>query len=276
MQPPLALAPAAGDGARDEPRRALFVRAAAAYAVQRTEVGDGLRGCRAVQRALAVLPSLHPTRIKERLAIMAGDAHVYSLYVTRGADHHRFRVVEELAAAHSHVHATLAARAQRIAGVAASGPSATGRICADVFAPFGAAERRGLAGAFAWSAQCVAQCESNPQDAVGSAKLVERLVPARSALALMARCARANHALIARRYDDARALAQPVYDDAELAGNGRMRGIAARCLSAVALAGRRRSEAQRYIREALSLTERYGSPEALDRANALARRLDVA
>ena len=44
---------------------------------------------------------------------------------------------------------------------------------------------------------------------------------------------------------------------------------------AIALGCRRRSEAQRYIREALSLTERYGSTEALARANALARRLGV-
>jgi hypothetical protein len=276
MQPPLVLGPVCGDGAREEARRALFVRAAAAYAVQRVEVGDGLRGCHAVQRALAVLPSLHPARMKERLAIMAADAHVYSLYVTRGADHHRFRVVEELAAAHGHVHAMLAARAQRIAGVAATGPTATGRIAADVFAPFGAAERRSAARAFAWSAQCVAQCESNPHDAIAAAKLVESIVPQRSALALMARCARANHALAARRYEDARALAQVVYDDAELAGNGSVRGIAARRLSAVALACRRRGEAQRFIREALALTERYGSPEALARTNALARRLDVA
>ena len=276
MPPPLAVAAAGDDRARDEPRRALFVRAAAAYATQRIEVGDGRRGCEAVRRALDVLPSLHPARTRERLAILTADAHVYSLHVTRGADRHRFRIVEKLAASHGHVRAMLGARAQRIAGAAAAGPAAAGRIAERILQPFGAAERNGMARTLASAAQCVAQCESNPRDAVAGAQLVERLLPARSATALMARHARASQALAANRYDEARSLAQSVYDDAELAGNGRMRGIAARTLAAVALRSRRRSAAQRFIRESLSLNERYGCPEALARTTALARRLDIA
>ena len=276
LPPPLAVGAAGDDRARDEPRRALFVRAAAAYATQRIEVGDGRRGCEAVRRALDVLPSLHAARTRERLAILTADAHVYSLHVTRGGDRHRFRSVEKLAAAHGHVRAMLGARAQRISGAAAAGPAAVGRIAERIFRPFGAAERNGLARTLASAAQCVAQCEANPRDAVAGAQLVERLLPARNATALMARQARASLALAANRYDEARAVAQSVYDDAELAGNGRIRGIAARTLAAVALRCRRRAAARRFIRESLSLDERYGCPEALARTTALARRLDIA
>ena len=67
-----------------------------------------------------------------------------------------------------------------------------------------------------------------------------------------------------------------VYTDAKLAGNGRVLGAAARSLSVIALGSRRRAEAQRYIRESLSLCERFASPHALGRTQALARRLDVA
>jgi hypothetical protein len=95
-------------------------------------------------------------------------------------------------------------------------------------------------------------------------------------IALGTRCVRANAAIDARRYDDACALAQSVYSDAAHAGNGRLRGAAARSLAAIALGSRRRSEARRYVQEALALTERYGSAEALARTYALAQRLDVA
>ncbi|HEY6236836.1 MAG TPA: hypothetical protein VIW69_17175, partial [Candidatus Elarobacter sp.] len=123
MQPPLAVTATADDRARGEPRRALFVRAAAAYAMQRTEVGDFRAGYDAVRRALQVLPLLHPTRTKERLAVLTADAHVYSLHASRGDDRYRFCVVENLAASHGHVRALLGARAQRIAGAAAHGPT---------------------------------------------------------------------------------------------------------------------------------------------------------
>ena len=276
MQPPLVVRATGDDGARGEPRRALFVRAAAAYATQRTEVGDRRAGYDAARRALNVLPSLHPTRTKERLAILTADAHVYSLHVSRGGDRHRFRIVERLAASHGHVRAMLGARAQRIAGAVAEGPSAAGRIAEEILRPFGAAERHTMARTLVSAAQCVAQCESNVRDAAASAELVESMLPPRNATALMVRYARANHALAGRRYDDARTLAQSVYEDAELTGNGRLRGLAARMLAASALRNRRRGAAQRYIREALALNERYGCPEALARTNALARRLDIA
>jgi hypothetical protein len=133
-----------------------------------------------------------------------------------------------------------------------------------------------MARAFAWAAQIVAQCESNPQDAVAGAHLAEGLSPARSAGALIARCTRATVAITARRFEEAAEMMQSAYADAESVGNGRVRAATARNLSEIALGCRRRSEAQRYIREALALSERFASPEALARVNVLARRLDVA
>ncbi|HEY0382847.1 MAG TPA: hypothetical protein VGC72_11685 [Candidatus Elarobacter sp.] len=275
-QPPLVLMPCGDDRARSESRRALFVRAAAAYASQRWEVGDGKRGCGAVRRGLAVLPTLHPARTKEQLALMTADAQMYGFHAARGEDRMHFARIEELAAAHGHVHVMLAARADRIAGEAASGPGECGPIFDGIIRAFHAADRRTMARAFTTSAIAVSQCESNPEDALASAHLVEKLVPSRSAAGLMARCQRAYAAAAAHRYAEAREHAQAVYSDAEFVGNARIRGGAARALASAALGCRRRGEAQRYIREALSLIERHGSPEALARANALARRLDVA
>jgi hypothetical protein len=274
--PPIVLAPAGDDRSRTEPRRALMVRAAAAYATQRWEVGDGPRGRSAVGRAWSLLPTLDVARIKERLAVMMADAQMYGLSAPRGADRHLFRIAASLAASHGHVHTMLAARAEHIGGAAVAGPTAGGHVCESILRPFGACERRSMARAFAWAAQIVAQCESNPQDAVTGAQLAEGLSPARSASALVARCTRATAAIAARRYEEAEVMVQSVYADAESVGNGRVRGTAARNLSAIALGCRRRSEAQRYIREALSLSEHFASPEALARVNAIARRLDVA
>ena len=275
-QPPLVLAPAASDRMRSESRRALFVRAAAAYATQRWEVGDGSRGCTAVRGAWELMPTLHPTRTKERLGIMMADAQLYGFRAARGADRYRFRVVERLAATHGHVHTLLTARAERIGGAAAAGAEAGGRVFDRILRPFGTADQRRLARAYASAAQIVTQCESNPRDAGASARITEELLPARSTSALMARFRRASLAMVARSHDDAQELALSVYADAQQVGNGRVRGAAARVLAANALGCRRRGEAQRYIREALALTERYGSPEALARTNAIARRLAVA
>jgi hypothetical protein len=275
-RPPIVLAAPGDVRAHAERRRALFVRAAAAYATQRWEVGDGVNGCAAAARGWNVMSTLGAARTKERLALMMADAHLYGLHAPRGADRHHFHTVERLAAAHGHVHSLLLARAQRIAGAAAVGPGASDRICEPILGPFGAGDRRSMARAFASAAGIAAGCESNDRDAVESAKLAERTVPLRSAPGLMARHIRAHVALEARRYEEAAPLMQSVYADAKLAGNGRVLGAAARSLSAIALGCRRRAEAQRYIREALSLGERFASPHALARTHALARRLDVA
>ena len=96
-----------------------------------------------------------------------------------------------------------------------------------------------MARTFAWAAQLVVQCASNPRDFTASAQLAEAVVPGRDLIALGTRCVRANAAIDARRYDDARPLAESVYSDAEWIGNGRLRGAAARSLAAIAFGCRR-------------------------------------
>ena len=214
--------------------------------------------------------------MKERLAVMLAETQLYALRARPGDDRDRFMDIEKLAAANGHVRTMLAARSERIVAETIGGKSPGGRIFDDVMRPFGAVERRTMARTFAWAAHIVTQAESNPRDSVASAELAESLVPARSVAALATRCVRADIAIDAQRYDAARELAQSAYSDAEVTGNGRLRATAARTLAATALGTRRRCEAQRYIREALALTERFGSPEALSRTTALARRLNVA
>jgi hypothetical protein len=275
-QPPLALVPAGHDRARDERRRALLVRASAAYALQRWEVGDGMRGRDVAQRALELLPALHAGRTKERLAVLMADAQLYGWSAPLGADRHRFRAVEELAAARGHVHAMLLARAERITGETVIGPGAVGRVFDDVIRPFGAVQRRTMARTFAGTALTVAQCEADLCDRLASAQLAESVMPARSMCALTTRVERVGIAAAAHRYDEARGIAEALYADAVSAGNGRLRGGAARCLASVAWACRRHGEARRYAAEALSLTERYGCTEALTRTRIVARRIGVA
>ena len=155
-QPPIVLATPGDVRAHTEYRRALFVRAAAAYAAQRLEVGDGANGCAAVARGWDAMSTFDSARARERLALMMADAGLYGLRAPRGGDRHRFRVVERLAASYGHVQTLLVARAQRIAGKAAVGPGASDRICDAILKPFGAGERRSMARAFAWAAEIAA------------------------------------------------------------------------------------------------------------------------
>jgi hypothetical protein len=262
--------------ARSERHRALFARAAAAYGEQRWEVGDGANGCAAVARGWDAMATLDRARVKERLALMMADAHLFGFVAPRGGDRHRFRVIERRAAAHGHVRTHLLARAERIAGETAAASVKTGRIGATILQPFGAGERRSLARAFALAAEIAAGIESNQRQAVDISELAESLLPPRSAGRLGARFSLANIVIGARRFDEAEPLAQSVYSDAKAAGNHRVLAGAARALSEIAAGRRRRTEAQRYIRESLTLSERFASPAALALTIAFARRLDVA
>jgi hypothetical protein len=274
-QPPLALAAAGDDRARDEPRRALLARALAAYATQRWEVGDGERGRSVEQRALRLVPALHRGRTKERLAVMMAGAHLHGLSAAPGGDRERFRAVEELAASRGHVHILLAARGERVVAEAGTAPDGAGRVFHEAMLPFGPVERRTMARAFAWVAHALTHRESDPHDCLAGARLAESIVPARSVCGLGARYARVRLAVAARRYDEARDVAEAAYADAVAVGNGRLRGGAARGLATVALGCRRYGEARRYIAEALALTERYGSAEALARTRAIALRIGI-
>ena len=261
---------------RSERGRALFVRAAAAYAEQRWEVGDGVNGRAAVARGWDVMSTLDRTRVKERLALIMADARLFGFRSPPGADRHKFRIIERLAAAHGHVHTRLLARAERIAGESAAGRVNAARISGTILQPFGAGERRSLARAFALAAEIAAGIESNQRQSVEISKLAESLLPPRSAGGLGARFSFANAVIGARRFDEAEPLAQSMYADAKAVGNLRVLAGAARALSVIAAGCRRRTEAQRYIREALTLGERFASPTALALTTGFARRLDVA
>ena len=261
---------------RSERARALFARAAAAYGEQRWEVGDGANGRTAVARGWDVMSTLDRGRVKERLALMMTDAHVFGFFAQRGADRHRFRVIERRAAAHGHVRTHLFARAERIASETAAAPVKTARISGPILQPFGAGERRSLARAFALAAESAAGLESNQRQVVELSKLVASLLPPRSAGGLNARYLLANTVIAARRFDEAEPLAQAIYSDAKAAGNHRVLAAAARALSVIAAGCRRRTEARRYILESLTLGERFSSPAALELTMGFARRLDVA
>ena len=260
---------------RAERHRALFARAAAAYGEQRWEVGDGANGRAAVARGWDVMSTLDRARVKERLALMMADAHLFGFYAPRGADRHQFRVIERRAAVHGHVRMHLFARAERIASETAAAPIKTARITGTILQPF-AGERRSLARAFVLAAESAAGVESNQRQVVEISKLAESLLPPRSAGSLRVRYFIANTVIGARRFDEAEPLAQAIYSDAKATGNHRVLAAAARALSIIAAGSRRRTEAQRYIREAVTLSERFASPAALALTMAFARRLDVA
>jgi hypothetical protein len=271
--PPEIATPAGVTRERDEPGRALLVRALAAYAQQRWEVGDIARGREATRRANAVALSLGPTRAKERFALMYADARLDGLREPPRADGSGLVELERLAHAKGHLRTLLSARAERIGSTVQTERGE--RIFHTVLAPFNAAERGSMTAALAAAALIVAQCERDPRHARAAADLAERLVPARSATALLARSSRASRDLEKRRYDEAWPLLQAIHDDAELVGNARVRGAAGRHLATVALLQRRRRTAHRCIDWALPLLVHYGTRHALAQAGEIARRLHL-
>ncbi len=271
--PPEITTPRAAARERDEPGRALLARALAAYAEQRWEVGDVTHGREALVRGYAAAATLGPLRAKERLALLYADARLFGLREAPGADEERFAKLEALARSKGYLRTMLGARAERI-GSAVTTPRGE-RIFDAVLEPFGAAERGTMSAAVAAAALIVVQCERDPCNVYAAAALAERLASPRSATALLARCMRASHALEQRRYADAWTLAFAVRADAELAGNARVRGSAARYLAMVAVAQRRPGTARRYITEALTLLVNYGTQQALAQAREIARRVNA-
>jgi hypothetical protein len=273
--PPVVLSRAcAADRASDEGRRALFVRASAAYAMQRWENGDR-RGRDAVLRALEASRSLGTIRAKEQLATMDAEARFFALCAPPGAALARYRLIEHVAAQRGHVRAMLGARAERIAcEVVTRGRRQ--RFIDETLHAFGSAERRTMSYTYACVARIVAQRECPGPRALAAARLTESLVPAVTAQALMARCVRVACALQSSRTDEASVLAREVATDAETVGNHRLRGAAVGYLAEIALARGWPREAQHHARQALQLLERHGTYESLKRAGAIARRLQIA
>ncbi|MBV8299709.1 MAG: hypothetical protein JO083_09235 [Candidatus Eremiobacteraeota bacterium] len=274
MEPPLVVARAGAALDPDEARRALLVRALAAYAMQRWETGDVEHGRDAIRRAQAVLGSLDPSRAKERFALMHADVMLAVLRLPPLNGRAGLLAVEQLAARSGHARRLLPVRAERIGSEVPVLRRPDG-ICELLLGMFGAAERRTMSLSFATAARLVAQYEADPLRGTDAALLAERFAAPRSAEAMLARCRRAVFALHLGRYDEARALACAIRTGAQELGNGRLHGAAARHLARIALGQHRVREAQRHVREALPLLERYGSYESLREANEIARRLGV-
>jgi hypothetical protein len=271
--PPLALVNPNPDAERDEPRRALIVRALAAYTAQRWEVGDARRGADAVRRAQHLLPSLDRARVKDRLAVMYADARICGLGRVFD-DYGRLLAIEELAAARGYVRTLLIVRADRISMelITATGGD---RVLERLVGSLDTGDRRSMPQVLAFAACAAAECERDAAAAHAAVDLVERLLPARSALALLARSTRIAVVRREGRYDEARMMAHALRNDAEAAGNERVRGGTERHLAAIAVAQHRWGDARRHVSAALSLLERYGTPMGLAETRRVARRLAV-
>ncbi|HEY0396334.1 MAG TPA: hypothetical protein VGD01_17795 [Candidatus Elarobacter sp.] len=270
--PPLAAAqPCAQDA--DDAERALRVRALAAYALQRWEVGDVPRGADAVRAAQALLPSLDRARTKERLALMLAEARIVSL---SGDDEEYalYLALEEIAARRGYLRPLLLARAERI-GTELELLGGGSRVLDRILSPFEASARHAMPAELAAAACVAAQVERDPNEALADVDIAERLLPPRGALGMLARAMHVEHAIAARRYEHARLLAQSLRNDAEEIGNGRIRGSAARYLAVVALAQHRRVDAERHAREALAQLEQYGTVASLAHAHEIAERLGI-
>ena len=273
--PPPRVVVDAGDGASepDERRRGLLVRALAAYAMQRWEVGDAHAGAAAVRRAQRVLPSLDGPRVRERLAVMYADARIVGLREVTGG-YLQLLAAEELADARGYVRTLLMARAERIGAelrAAGGGERVLERIAGD----FDTGARRTMPNALAFAACSASQHESHVPTALAAIDLAERLLPARSGLALLARCMRLRILERERRHDESRGLAHAIRNDAEAAGNERVCGGVERYLAAIAVAQRRFGDARRHVHAALPRLERYGTPVSLEETRRIARRLGI-
>ena len=271
--PPRAAEPHHARDGDDEARRAVRTRALAEYALQRWEAGDGVRGAEAVRAAYALVGSLDRGRTKVRLLVMLADARLARL---RGdpAAYARYFAVEQIAAARGYVRPLLLARAERIGNELEEAGGAA-RVLERILAPFDTAMRQTMPPEVAFAAYVAAIAERDPDAALDAIDTAERLVPPRGALGLFARARRVQLMLGARRYEDARAVAQSLRNDAEEIGNGRVRGDAARLLAAVAIAQHRRPDAERYAREALALLEQYGSASELAAIREITARLGI-
>ncbi|HEX3551071.1 MAG TPA: hypothetical protein VHT53_11880 [Candidatus Elarobacter sp.] len=272
LSPPAVTAHADAEDPRDEPRLALLVRALGAYGEQRWEVGDGIVGDRVVQRAWRLVGSLDAARTKERLSVMLADARMADL--TGRDDHAAFLAAERLAARRGHLRARIIARAERIGTeMIAYG---RGPLMETVLGEYEGAHLKLMPGAVAAAAFAGMHVEADERLRDGLCDLVLRMLPPRSALALLARSVYVFQQLVEGRYEQARIAAHAVQNDAAAAGNLRVRGGAERVLAHVALMQLRRRDARRHVHDALGALDRYGAWYSRRDARALARRLDVA
>ena len=266
LAPPAVTAHAAAEDARNEPRVALLVRALAAYAEQRWEVGDAATGHGAVLRAWRLIPRLDPARTKERLGVMLADARMAGL--SGRDDHAQYLAAERLATRHGHVRARLIARAERL-GTEMSAHGC-GPLMAAVLDELEGAERKTMPWAVAAAAVVGlhVDCDEHRRDEAHD--LVQRLLPPRSALALLARASHLSGVLVARP------VRRSARRGARRAQRRRSRRQPARTRCRRARAGARRARAAPAARRATPSRRRdprAGPLRNVDRAARRARRL---
>ncbi len=271
LAPPVVTLRGDAQDPRDEPRAALFVRAVAAYAEQRWEVGDAIGGVDAVRRAWRAVTALDAGRTRERLAVMLADARMTGL--NGRDDREQFLAAERLATRRGHVRARLVARAERLGTeMVAHG---CGPLMESVLDEYEGAERKMMPWAVAAAALVGLHVDCDEHRRDEACDLVQRLLPPRSALALLARAQHLLEDLARGRVEQARAAAHAVRNDADAAGNLRARGAAERVLAHVALLQHRRRDARRHLDHAIPVLDRYGTWHARRDAHRLARRLDT-
>jgi len=270
FEPPAIVRHAAAAEPRDQPRLALLLRAIAAYADQRWEVGDARGASATLRRAWQLVPQLGDGHTRERLALMIADALVFEL---NGRDDlERYRAAEQLAERRGHVRSLAVARAERI------GSEIRLRGGSDAFErALGSLDlnERSAPWTIATVAAIAMQVEPNLARRAMLGDLALRSFPARSGRRMIVRNLRAAVALDGGRYDEARLFAHGARNDAEAAGNARVRGGAERTLAAIAMAQRRRRDAVRHLDVAVPALERYGTWMARDSVTTLVRELDV-
>ncbi len=271
IEPPAIVQHLAASGPGDELRLALLVRALAAYADQRWEVGDGVRGRAAVRRAWNACTLLGSGHAKETLAVMMADARIVGLSMRD--DLAAFQAAERVAQASGHVRTLAVARAERI--------GTDIRLGADDDAFAGALDGLDVSERSApWTLGAVAiiamQVERDVRRRFELADLAARVLPPRSGLRLLARAGRAHVALDAGRYEVARILSHHLRNEAETCGNARVRGAAEQFLAAIAVAQHRRRDAVHHLDVAVPVLQRYGTTLSRGHALALARQLERA
>jgi hypothetical protein len=274
MRPPSIVAQPAAGNATDEKRRALRVRALAAYAGQRWEVGDVPIGLDAVRVAERLLPAIGESRTKEQLGVMHVHAQLYALRGQPEENRQRMHAVEILAAAACHIRPLFAARADQLSGDPAQ-ETRNDRAFDHLLDEVASAEKGSVDRTLAYVACIAAQWHGDPRRAARAAEVPATVLPRGSGIALLGRATRAHYAIGSRRFDDARAIVEGVLSDARRCGNERLRASADRNLAVIALRRGHARDARRLITNAMPVIERYGSQMVFSDACAIARRVGL-
>jgi hypothetical protein len=257
-----------------EARRALAVRALAAFASQRWDVGDFHRGLETVHLAEGILPTLLPSRIKERLAVAYVDAILCDLRDSSERTLAKFLAVETLAEKAGHVRPFLTARAERF-GVKTHPPLIRDAVLDELLETASTTERGSMTRTIGHLACIVTQWHHDPGTARRAAAIARLHAPLRSATGLLVRAMSSRRAIAAGHYAEARGIAESVRVDAADLGNTRLHGSAERDLARIALEEGELHDARRFIGDALPRLDRFGTGPAQEDAAYIARRVGL-